>query len=309
MPKKLTLIIVVFLALALASIVLLMKGKPTVKDVNPLRDQDTEHVGKLHLQDNQFSVTLEKNGDVWAITSPVVDSADVDMVRRVLSVLKNFKMGSVISEKKDKHDSFQVDVDQALSAKVFIGIQEKPKLDILIGKEAGSFGSAYVRFPDSDAVHIAQNFPTVTLPRAVDSYRAKKIFSTASVDIGTITVRIDKSTFVFQRSSDTWVRGDGETIDSSWMELLINKLTALQSFQFVSAAEITEDIGLNNPFLDIVVTSAAGSEHAVISRVVPEKHAEESWRGNHLASVSGRSDALLLQGFSVKDLADFLKAE
>lgn len=307
MRKKILLLISLFLVLAAASIVLLLKGKPSLPNHNPLLKIKDDQVGQLVLAGPTFSATLEKSNGKWALTAPIVDVADRNVADRVVSVLRGAVISSMISENLEKHAQFQVDAAQALSIKCTLVGQQRPQLDLLMGKDAATFGSVYVRFADKNQVYVAEGLPGYVIPRSTDEYRLRKVFQFDSVAVTTISIVSNNLAMNFVRSSDTWVNSlTNNSVDSGWITSVLKKLSDLDSYRFVHLEKPDKKNGLDKPILTLEVSSVDRLERVVIGSPISDKNFPDLENATHFANVSGRPDALAIQEYRIKDLSSFL---
>jgi len=307
--KKISLMLAVFAFLLGISIFLLIKGKPTAKNFNPLDNIDVAKVDKIVLSFPAFSVTLEKENQAWKLTSPFKDAADGAVVDRIAAEFKGMTVGSVISENKGKHGQFGVEDKTAIHAQVFVEGKKSPTLDLLIGKEGPSYMTAYVRFPGQNMVYIGNGFSTYTLQQSTDSYRLKKMLPLDLAVATSIKVAGSNTTFDLSRTSATWTRSsDGKTIETGWVDSLKNKLNALQASQFAPADTPEKDLGFLKPALDISVVVSSTVSHVVIGPAPAAKKGAPSTPPTHYGRVDGRAGVILvIPDYYVKDIQDFLK--
>ena len=104
---------------------------------------------KIIIDEPTRSVTLEKKSQAWQLTAPVEDTADPEAMDQLTGTLTSFTVGSVLSEKKDKYSTFDLDPAKATHLRVFEQGGEKPVHSPIEGWIRGledGYGRALGRF-------------------------------------------------------------------------------------------------------------------------------------------------------------------
>jgi len=120
------------------------------------------------------TLTIEKVGGVWTITSEGNLRADPAAVNQVIGGLSRFKPGSLVSDNPAKQGLFQVDSSGSI---VTLTDREGNKCSIIIGKMGPSFSEVYFRIPGTTVVYLGSGITTWSLNKEVRDWRDKTIFA------------------------------------------------------------------------------------------------------------------------------------
>src|SRR5262249_15249919 len=101
-----------------------------------------------------------------------------------------------------------------------------------------------------DGVHKVTKDLGEGVDKALDDFRAKKIFDFGFADPSKIEVKDGAKTVTFEKTGDKWMAG-GKQMDSTSIQALIDKLRDLSATKFV-------ETGYSTPSLELTVVSNEG---------------------------------------------------
>jgi hypothetical protein len=254
MGKKLGIMTIVLVVLGAIAAYLAIYGHSVPQNTNPLENVATEKISKIGIKNFLGSIELEKGPDGWNVTSPVHDVAEPSVPGEILGSLKNFSVGSRISENPAKYSQFDIDDAHATRFQVFTEGKPAPALDGFVGKPASDYQSCYFRFAASTPVYVVSGIPQELLNRDVKSFRLMKVLPVMSVDVTAIEIHQQKSNWELIKSSNNWTaRATGAVVDAAKIQPILNKLQNLTASDFGNGDEKPQTLGLAKPFMTVRV--------------------------------------------------------
>lgn len=306
MNKKLARILIFFSVVVVGCLILLVKGKPTAKDSNPLAAFNENQISKITLINSGQNVTLEKKEDDWFVVAPLQDTADPKKLDRLVDRLYNMEIGSIVSTKREKYKNFHLQEEKAKTVEVFTTDLNKPTLKGFFGKNAMGYSSVYFRFDGEDAVYIAKGMPSYELNRVPRDYRMKELIPADFEKVDGYQILGNNVNVSISKSSPTWINDEsGESVSKNDVQNAINKLKILQAHNFGAGTEIDEDTKLDKPYLTITVKEEDGMYVAKIGGPAPKELKNDPER--RYAVLEGRDAYLLIAEKSIQDLIDTVK--
>ncbi len=307
--KKLVLLLSVFIALVGASVVLLVVGKPMAKNANPLRDVQPTDLQKIVIENRALplAVTLEQKNGVWRLTSPLVDETEEGTVKDLTSRLRTFSVGSSISDKKDKHQRFKVNEEDATRVQVTISGKNVPVLNAYVGKMADGFNDSYLRFSGEDSVRVAFGLPGYVLAQTANAYRLKTLFPDAQADVRQVRLQSGKTSYSFSHSSQTW-SADGSTrpVEGTLMNQLFLRLNEIRVVEFQDSTATAPSTGFDQPFMSITIETTV-QKTTVFGNALPVPKGQEGQQKRY-AKTESRDALFLVSAPSVANLVNLLKS-
>ena len=94
-------------------------------------------------------VTLVKKDDHWQVEGMAECKVKEEMVRQILTALKNLKLDSMVTSGKQKFTSYQVDKEKGIRVH---GIAAGKPVGLVVGKVAADFLHTYVRLADDQKI-------------------------------------------------------------------------------------------------------------------------------------------------------------
>jgi hypothetical protein len=266
--RKIIIAVVVLAGLGAAAF-LAMREKPDaerqlVKDVLvPLpaerlsRIEITRHEPSQDPIDDEF-ITLERKGDTWGMTKPVVYPVNATSVTKMVEALGALKTIDVISENEAKHAVLEVDDALGVEVKAFDG--EKRLADFIVGVSRGDM--TMVRLPGENKVYRVQGALRATFNKSVKNLRDHAV---TQLDRGSVTrVKITGPDGVFEMVK----KGEGDkakfepvgepvqNFDTRKADGIASALTGLTTRDFVDQPIAAEASGLGDDALRVEFDAA-----------------------------------------------------
>ena len=307
MPKKILLLGVLFVGMIALSIFLLSKRMPPMDGPGPVLPAEKNTIGKIIIDEPSRSITLEKKEQDWWITAPLEDVANLEIIDQLVGTLNSFTLGTVISEKKDKYPTFDLDPSKATRIQLFKQGGDQALLEGYVGKQAISYGTSYFRYANQDPVYIATNLPNWVLLRAVEEYRVKKLIPFKQEAVTSFEINGEKASASFTRSSDTWTRATSTgPVDVNIVKSFLGKLEQLQAAQFEDNLDPAQKLGFEKPILTILVETSSGPVSGKVGVLKKYKKGEPDLR-QRFAQTEGRKTVLLVNSSAVDEVLTLLK--
>lgn len=270
MARKIWILGGVLVFLTILVIYLWFFGKPGEKRVNPLSKINLDTVSRFVMVNTNGKVELEKKGTGWVMNLPVQDVVDSTIPTDIITALKNFTLGTVVSENAAKHEQFKVDPAQASHVQVFVEGKPEPVLDGYIGKSVNGFENCYFRFEASTPVYLANDLPEYQFRRQPNGFRLTKLLVLPPVDPDEIKVVSEKTNVDLVRSSATWTRKGGTSpIDMNLITPFLNKARDFNATDFGTGQETPEMLGFDKPALRVTITTGGHVAEFIVGKKAP----------------------------------------
>ena len=262
-------IAVVVLAVLGAAVFFALREKPDVereavkKVLVPL---PADRVSRIEIKRHEPSqdpvddelITLERKGDAWGMTRPVVYGVNATSVTKMVEALGALKTIDVISENEAKHAVLEVDDALGIEVKAFDGATQLA--DFIVGVSRGDM--TMVRLPGSDKVYRVQGAIRATFNKSVKNLRDHAV---TQLDRGSVTrVKIttpDGGFEMARKEAGEAVKFepvDGPIKNFDWRRAdgLANALTGLSTRDFVDQPIADDASGLGAGALRIEFDAA-----------------------------------------------------
>lgn len=285
--KRSTLVLFgILLLLILAAVLVLQQPgetSTTGADGDALVTYDSAAVDKLEVTTPARSVTLQKEGTTWFITSPLRAKADEQAVLTAIGKGRSIVVRGIVSTNPQKQSMFQVDSAGTL-VRVFAGGAERAAFRI--GKPGATYTETYVRREGSDEVCLADGMLTYLFAREVRDWRDKTIFKAPMESITAVQFRYGDTTFVLARQDSLWLLDGAAPAPDPVVQSFLSSLTHLQCDNFVdpAPAELPPLVGS----LEIGGTvirfhrAPGAANYTVVTSGSPQVYEVYSWRGEQL---------------------------
>lgn len=200
---------------------------------------DTATVNRLVMsRHNEPDITFEKDaGGIWAMTAPVKDKANLNLVDQLEKGMAQMKFINLISDRSSQHAAFQIDEVSGVRVQAFAGDQKQA--DIILGKVTPDRQHVYARESGSDAVYSATGGGALSNMRTrdVDSFRSREIMEREPNSFDSVDVRFGTTTYrVVRVDSASWqVRigaASARPADAAQVEGLLNALGKMKASGF-----------------------------------------------------------------------------
>lgn len=168
---------------------------------------DADKVTKVELttvdkddKTKKTKVTLEKKGDDWQVTSPVVAKANAANVKSLVDNLKDLKVKEVIDRTAGSYDQYELTDEKAVHVVAYKG--DAKAVDLYFGK-SGSRGQM-ARVGGKDGVYTTGGYSSYLYTRDVKNWRETSILKFEDANAIQIEVTNKSGLFSFSKNGDTW---------------------------------------------------------------------------------------------------------
>ena len=235
-------------------------------------------ITRIDLETPRLSLTVEREGDAWRVTRPLVDRAGANTMRGLLTALEELTPEAVVSTNPERYARYGVDsTGKALT--VHTGGDE---VHLVIGKLAPDAQSVYLRYEDDPRVFVARGRPP--LSSDLDAWRDKSVIDFGSPSV-VRRVRVEKEdkTYEVALEDGAWMlHVDGETVpaDSVAVVRWISRFIPLRADGFFD--DLDADDVRANALEHLAFTLEDGSTRNLWTRI----------EGKYLSGVTDDSDVV-----------------
>jgi hypothetical protein len=218
--------------------------------------------------------TLVKDGANWFVEqSGQRYRAEKQRVDSFLQDLPGLGTDSLATDKADKHAEFEVDDAHGILLKVYTG-SEQVACDLIVGKGAPGYQSAFVRKPGEDKVYRATKNLKSLVGFALSSFRGKELWPFDPAGANAITVAkagAGEPAAFTRQTGGFWQNAGGGNGNQNALNELLNAFAKLRVNNFVD--DLTGvDTGLPEaPAPTISVTAPEGTFSLELGRLDPEQ--------------------------------------
>ena len=168
---------------------------------------DTDKVTKVELttvdkddKTKKTKVTLEKKGEDWQMTEPVVAKANASNVKSLVDNLKELKTKDVIDRTAASYAQYELTDDKAVHVVAFKGADKA--IDVYFGK-SGSRGQM-ARIGGKDGAYIAGGYSAYLYTREVKHWRETAILKFEDANAIQVEVVNKNGLFSFSKNGEKW---------------------------------------------------------------------------------------------------------
>lgn len=130
--------------------------KKTLKLPEKLFTVDSVAVDKLEIERNGKKVTIEKRGNLWNVTAPVLYTANQQFIASALSNLKSYKISSIVSDNPNNKSFFGFSDTNVTKLSIY---QSGTLAGIIyVGKASTGASQTYIKKPDANEIYLAEEF-------------------------------------------------------------------------------------------------------------------------------------------------------
>ncbi|MBV9080792.1 MAG: DUF4340 domain-containing protein [Elusimicrobia bacterium] len=291
--------LVILLAVFAAGAALVWKSQqPKASLESPIAKIPDDRLARIEIVVNASTTTIRRTGGEWRLDSPA-DPADPAAAARLIGALKNFTIGSVLSENPARHSQYAVNDSSAARVQVFTGISDKPTLDLLVGKPSADLSSSYFRFPGDNRVRTADGLSSFLIREASSQLPAMQVIPFGLEEATSFRFRLPKREITLTKSSATWTSSVSTApLEQKWVSDLEGKLREWRASDVLRS---TAPVEAKMPALVLdVVRSTATFTVTVGDALKMPDGAQRPVR------TTGRASVLLVSDGSVNDIAAFV---
>lgn len=168
---------------------------------------DADKISKIELttvdkddKTKKTSVTLEKKGDDWQVTSPVAAKANGSNVKSLVDNLKELKVKEVIDKTTGSYAQYELTDDKAVHVVAYKGADKA--VDLYFGK-SGTRGQM-ARVGGKDGVYITSGYSAYLYTREVKNWRETSILKFEDANAIQVEVTNKNGLFSFSKNDDKW---------------------------------------------------------------------------------------------------------
>ncbi len=221
------------------------------KDYKNLRDKrlmtfDQDKISRVELTTKKGAIEFGKIGqNEWQILKPKPLRADGFQVEELVRKVKNGEMDTSVSDEDAKKMTASFGSAAPVATVKVTDASGTQTLEVRKSKDDYLAKSSVV-----EGVHKVTKDLGEGVDKALDDFRAKKIFDFGFADPSKIEVKDGAKTVTFEKSGDKWMAG-GKQMDPTSVQALIDKLRDLSATKFV-------ETGYSTPSLELTVVSNEG---------------------------------------------------
>ena len=207
------------------------------------------------LNENRKEVTFFKENNKWFVQKYNVKSdTKLEIVRHILTEIKNMKPSKLLAESEKKQIDFEV--NDTLANRLKIYYSEDEVLDLLIGKitfrqnqniEISENGkqnnisaTSYVRIYGEDEIYAVEGFLAFTFNQTFNTWRNQTIINVKKENLTKLSFKYPAdSGFQIQKKDSVWIIGSKKTNKKKINEFL-NLLSDINNYQFIDNYKISD---------------------------------------------------------------------
>jgi hypothetical protein len=231
------------------------------KSAFDLRDKtilkiDRDKVGRVEIAAGDRTVTLDKQGADWRVTTPFDARADFSAVEGILGRLNSTPMKSIAASDATGKALEEYGLDKpSATIRVTSG---SAQAGLAIGKSAGE-GVVYARDVSRPLVFTIDSSLADELKKPADEFRIKDLFDARAFNTTRVEVTRQGVTLAFEKDKENWkqVTPSAKAADTTKVEALLTALTNTRATGFEPKAAAT---GLDAPELTATLKFDEGKQ-------------------------------------------------
>ncbi len=245
--------------------------------------------------------TLVKKGEEWRMTEPVDYAVVQSTVDSMTKSLGELRVIDIISEKKDKHEQFEVDEDKGVIVEALAG--KDVLAHFIMGNAKG--GVTFARLPGKDAVYRLKGQLKYNFNKGIRLVRDKTIVKVEFDDISKASFETGEETFAFEKSgagNDATVKPVGVEIknfDESKAKGVLRTLARLNAVDFEDTELPVETTGLGEGAAKVTIEAKMDGKPFTATLFIGNKKGDKSQ--NYLR-LEGNKQLFLISNYTAKRL-------
>lgn len=206
-------------------------------------------------------VRLAKNEDRWLVMYKGEQyPADQEMVKEALTILVQLTQENLASQKKEKHDLFQVTAEKGIEV-IVRDAGKTPAAHLFIGRQGPDLYSTYIRIASSDAVYRSNAFSSGIFDQPPPVWRDTTLFSFDPEEATELQITSPDQTIVLSRdTAGAWHMQEPVSgrADPEVLKALLAGLASLEASDYADNVSAAES-GLERSTLRLTVMLRDGS--------------------------------------------------
>jgi hypothetical protein len=209
---------------------------------------DREKVDGLEVSDGTNSFQFAKSGTNWTIVKPIMARGEFGQLEGIVERLATAQMQALTTDSSNDLKQYGLDKPTATMTLSASGM----KTTLTLGKTE----NAVVFAKDSTRPMIFTVAPTLKgdVIKTLSDYRRKDMFDGRSFNANKVEIHRGPDVVTLEKTTkdgkDIWKKADGKDADTSKVEDLLGKLTALRAQSFEPAA----NAALKSPAMTVTLT-------------------------------------------------------
>ena len=223
---------------------------------------------------NKEKIVLERQGEVWKITHPVVDDADSLQINSLLDLLLKEKAEIEIGD--DIQDLKIYGLDKPLA-----GLEIEDKKGATVGVSLGAealLGKNYLRLNKDNNVIVSSSQWKVLTERTLKELRSKTIYRGGNIRTVEVEVPSEKS-IVLKLTEGKWkLEGEKFPVDEPAIKAFVAQVENLHATEI--AAENQQDLakyGLNQPAVTLRLIGKDDKDPVTVRISKPQNNKKDSF--------------------------------
>jgi hypothetical protein len=219
-------------------------------------DVTADEVASLQLVAGPDRIHAVRDGEEWRLLEPVVDLADRDHVRNLISSLNSLRIEEFLHQETDPVD---LGLDEPEYRITLIRTEGAEPVQLDFGSSRDEDGSTHVacRRDGSDLFWV-NDVAATPLAKAPIRWRSGKVYGFDTWDAERFAIETDGGQLRLDRSEGLWKAPDGGELDYSAVQDRLSKLANLEAIEYDLVEPVTEHMGR----VELALEAAADDEEA-----------------------------------------------
>lgn len=177
------------------------------------------------------AIELERGDGGWTVNGFPADSGSV---ARLVEEIPELEIGDLVAANPANHARMGVVEDSAVSVDFVVAGETRT---ILVGEAGRRFGTAYVRLPGADEVHLLEGDLRSHARRGLDQWRNRVMMSIDTATVARVEVEREGDAYVLVRGDSAWTFADGSEAEESATRGILSELARLVASGFVAEGD------------------------------------------------------------------------
>jgi len=177
------------------------------------------------------ALVLSRDGVSWTVNGFPADSGSV---ARLLDETGDFGVGELVATNPNNHARMGVSSDSAVTATFFVDGEGR---SLLVGDAGRAFGTAYVRLPGSDEVHLLDGDLRSHAMRDLDGWRNRRMVAVDTAAVARIDVERGEDAYTLTRADSAWTFAAGDSANAASVRGILSELSGLMATGFLEEGD------------------------------------------------------------------------
>jgi hypothetical protein len=185
-----------------------------------------------------YPVTLQKEGDIWKVTSREGDQlypASSQAIASAMEQLNSLNIKALVTRDPKKHVRYQVD---STGTDVTLYRGDTEAAHVILGKPqfvSRSEFNTYMRRADEPEVYSVEGFISAAFNKDIENWRDKQVWKLDRNEIDRVDLLFpaDSSYSIERAGQEAWT-SNGDSLKTRLVDSMINQLTNLRANGFVN---------------------------------------------------------------------------